>query len=232
MKNVLIILFVFASINIQAQTNIKKETAFNDQSIDVDLDFASGIEIITWDQPTIRVVAEVKTQDPKYTDLFSVELNEENQTLFITSNSKEVLKAYQKDQGLSDTGVIYTNGLDLEFNYQLMVPKDVKLNISSITGEIITDYIKGDITIDLVNGNIKIKQFDGDLKLDTVNGTLELPGKNSSVIAKTVSGRIETTGDLGFNRQKNFIGEEVSFENKSSQNSMDLNTVTGTIVLN
>ncbi|MGM0934872.1 MAG: hypothetical protein ACQEWD_15660, partial [Bacteroidota bacterium] len=229
---VLIILFVFASINIQAQKNIKKETAFNDQTIDVDLDFASSIEIITWDQPTIQVVAKVKTQDPKYTELFRVELREENHTVFITSNSKDVLQAYQKDQELPDIGVIYTNGLDHEFNYQLMVPKNVKLNISSITGEIISNYVKGNIAVDLVNGNIKIKQFEGDLKLDTVNGRIELPGKDSSVIAKTVIGRIETTEELAFHHKENFIGEEVSLENESSQNSMELNTVNGTIVLN
>lgn len=232
MKNVLIILFVFASINIQAQKNIKKETAFNDQTIDVDLDFASSIEIITWDQPTIQVVAVVKTQDPKYTELFRVELKEEKHTVFITSNSKYVMKAYQKDQELPDIGVIYTNGLDHEFNYQLMVPKNVKLNISSITGEIISDYVKGNIAIDLVNGNIKIKQFEGDLKLDTVNGRIELPGKDSSVIAKTVIGRIETTEELAFHHKENFIGEEVSLENENSQNSIQLNTVNGTIVLN
>lgn len=232
MKKVLLILIAFASFNMQAQKNIEKETPFKNQIINVDLDFASSIEIITWDEPTIQVKAVIKTQDPKYTDLFDIEFKETNQALSITSNSKDVFKAYQEDRELPDIGVIYSQGLDHEFNYQLMVPKDVKLNISSITGDISSDYVNGEITVDLVSGNIQIREFDGNLNLDTVNGRIELPGNDSSLVAKTVIGKIQTTGELAIVRKEKFIGQEISLKNENSQNTMRLNTVNGTIVIN
>lgn len=216
----------------QAQKNIEKEAPFSNQIIDVDLDFASSIEITTWDQPTIQVKAVIKTQDPKYTELFDIKFKDDNHTLFITSNSKDVFKAYQDDHDLPDIGVIYSQGLDHQFNYQLMVPKDVKLNISSITGDISSDYVNGEISVDLVSGNIQIEEFDGNLNLDTVNGRIELPGNDSSMVAKTVVGKIQTTPELAVVRKEKFIGQEISLKNENAQNSMRLNTVNGYIVIN
>jgi len=232
MKNLLLILIAFASFNIQAQKNIEKEAPFNNQVIDVDLDFASSIEIITWDEPTIQVKAAIKTQDPKYTELFEIEFRDANHTLYITSNSKDVFKAYQEDRELPDVGIIYSQGLDHEFNYQLMVPKGVKLNLSSITGDISSEYLSGEIKVDLVSGNIKIQEFDGNLNSDTVNGRIELPGNDSSLVAKTVIGQIQTTGELAVIRKEKFIGQEISLKNDNSKNSMRLNTVNGTIIIN
>lgn len=232
MTNFLITLLTFASISLHAQKKIQKEIEYDDQSVEVELDFASSIELISWDNPKIQIIADIQTENEKYTDLFRLGVENRGNELKIGSNSKEIFEAYQEDQDLEDKKVIYSKGLDHEFRYKIYIPKNIKLDISSITGTIASDYLEGVIKAHLINGDIVIKKFKGDLKLDTVNGKMELPAENASVKARTVMGKIHTNSDLAFTRKDKFMGEEVELQVENTQNLLDLHTVNGQIILN
>lgn len=232
MTNFLIAFLTLTVFNMQGQKHFEKEIAYKEQSVEVELNFASSIEIISWDRADIKIQADVSTNDEKYTDLFRLDVEESTGMLKISSNSKELFEAYQEDRNMSDSGVIFSKGMDHEFNYKLYLPKNIKLNISSITGNINADYLEGNITADLVSGDIKIKKFNGNLKLTTVNGRMELPGNNTSVKAKTVIGNIQASEELAFTRKDKFLGEEIEFLNKSSKNSLELHSVSGEIIIN
>lgn len=223
MKKLSLILFVFIGLNVQAQKQLEKEVAYSGQQVEAELTFASDIQMKTWKKSAIKIVASVKTEDDKYTEMYELEVNSSDSKIEIGSNSKEIFEAHREEH--STWGV----DLDHEFNYTLYVPEGVKLKLTSITGSVASEFLKGDFRIELVTGNVDIEKFKGNLDLNTVTGKLDLPVKDSSYSAKTVMGSIH--GDPGAERKKGFIGEEVIRELGNSENKLTLATVTGDIYL-
>lgn len=225
MKELALILFVFAALTAQAQRNVEKEVAYKDQPVEVDLAFASEIEMKTWNRKLIKIEATVQTEDEKYTEMYQLEINASDSKITIGSNTKEIFEAHRK----ANSG--WNNDLEHEFNYTLFIPEGVKLELSSVTGSVTSQFLEGDIKIDLVTGDINIEKFKGDLDLKSVTGKIDLPVKDSSYSAKTVMGSIHGNQDPQAERKSKFVGEEVNRDFEGSQNRLTLNTVTGDIYL-
>lgn len=225
MKKLALILFVILGFTAQAQRNLEKEVAFKDQSVEVDLAFASEIEMKTWNRQLIRIEASVQTEDEKYTEMYELEINASDSKIIIGSNTKEIFETHRK----ATSG--WHNDLEHEFNYTLFVPEGVKLELSSVTGSVSSQFLQGDIRIDLVTGDINIEKFKGELDLKSVTGKIDLPVNGSSYSAKTVMGTIHGNEDPKAERKSKFVGEEVNRDLQDSQNRLTLNTVTGDIYL-
>ncbi len=226
MKKISLILFVVIGLNVQAQRSLEKELAYRDQKVEVDLTFASNIEVKTWNKSTIKVEASVETEDKKYTEMYDLEVRSNSSKIEIGSNAKELFRAHRKEHDKDHSD------LEHQFNYTLFVPEDVKMDLSSVTGSVISQFLQGDIKIDLVTGNINIEKFQGHLDLKSVTGKINLPVKESSYSAKTVMGTIHGNPDPEAERRSKFIGEEVIKDLNGSKNRLTLNTVTGDIYLN
>lgn len=232
MNKFIIALLTFASLTLQAQKKIQKEVAYANQPLEMELNFASNIEIKTWDQATIKVEATVETNDEKYTDLFDLNIKNDPSKIEIESNSKEIFKAYRKDKkDENDLAVIYTKGLDHQFNYILYLPKNVQLELSSITGNVTSEFLRGDITVEVISGDIDVKNYSGDLKLKSISGDIDLLYKDASLVAETLTGDIHTGAKLKVDRKEKLVGKEVSIASNNS-NSLSLNTISGDIYLN
>ncbi len=231
MKNLIIALLFCTSISLQAQKTIEKNIEYEGQPVEIELDFASSIEVVSWDKPTIQIIANISTEDEKYTALYALNVERNGSLINVSSNSKEIFKAYQKEQGKQGLSVLYTNALKHQFDYKLYLPKGIKVDISSITGNISSEFFQGNINADLVNGDISIRKFKGNLKLETVNGKIELPSENTSISAKTVTGKIHIDSKLNNFRKEKFIGEELELVAASTSNSLNLQTVSGDIFL-
>lgn len=223
MKNLSLLLIVLFCLNVQAQKKVEKEVAYQGQQVVVDLDFASDIEMRSWKNPAIKVVASVKSEDEKYTDMYELEVNSGDSKIEIGSNSADLLQAYHDEFGQG-------NDLEQEINYILFVPEGVHLELSSITGSVTSEFLQGDIKIELVVGNVDIEKFKGNLDLNSVTGKIKLPVKDSSYKAKTVMGNIHGN-DPAAETSKGFVGQEVVRDLKNSDNQLTLSTVTGDIYL-
>ncbi len=229
MKNLIIAVIAFATLTLQAQKKIQKEINYKDQSVEMEFAFASGIEIKSWDKPTIRIEAIAETNDEKYTDMFELKLQKDASKIKVSSNSGDIFKAYQKEkEGLA---MLYDKSLDHEFKYILFLPKNVRLDISSITGSIASEFVQGNITAELISGDIDIKEYKGDLKLKTISGEINLNYMDSSLIAKTITGDIHTNNSQKLIRKNKLVGEEVSIQLGYTQNSLTLHTISGDIYL-
>lgn len=225
MKNLSILLVLLISLNVQAQKKVEKEVSYGGQQVVVDLDFASDIEMKTWKKSAIKIVASVKTEEEKYTEMYELEVNSNDSRIEIGSNSKELFEAHKDENGG------WNNDLDHEFNYTLFVPEGVELELSSITGNVTSESLQGDIKIELVVGNVDIRKFSGSLELSSVTGKINLPVKDSSYTAKTVMGNIHGN-DPAAEKKKGFIGQEVIKDLSNARNQLTLSTVTGDIFLN
>jgi len=235
MKNsILIVLVGFISFSMNAQKVIEKTFDYNNQYIDLDVNFASSIEVKTWDKSQVYFKAHIYTEDAQFQDFYKLNIEEEATTISITSEAEGVFKAYRKDCLQKNPGKkrnCYNTGDLTAFNYILYVPKNAKFKISSINGDLKSEVIEGDFTADLINGNIDIKKYAGKLSLSTINGEIDLRMQNTKLVAETIHGDIYADEKLMFNYTDRNVGQKISGQVAAGKNSLRLNTINGNMYL-
>ena len=235
MKNTaIIILLGFVGFTANAQRVIEKNINYKDQLINVEVPFASDIQLETWDKPEVYIKANLTTEDGKYLDLYELNVQETSAKIEIISKPEAVFKAYQDDNKMRNNSindnVILTNG-KYEFNYIIYVPEGADVTLSSINGNVSSEVIKGDFTADLINGDIDIKKHSGNLELKTINGEIDVSLKDSNVKAETIHGNIYADKNLEFISDKRMIGQHIESKNKNGSNNLVLNTINGNMYL-
>ena len=201
MKNLLILLAIFFILPVSAQKIIEKTIKYNDQSIDLDVRFASKIQVKTWDKNTVYFKADIYTKDGKYLDLYKVNIDEGSRTISIDSDTEALLKQFWEDRKKKYPGkkrYYYNSDEWYEFNYVLYVPKNATFKVSSINGDLVSDVIEGDFTADLINGDIDIATYKGDLDLKTINGEIDIKMIDADLVAETIHGDIFADEKLKF----------------------------------
>ena len=244
MKNVLFtLLLVAASFTANAQRVIEKNIDYNNQLINVEVPFASEIELKTWDKSEIYVKANLTTDEGKYLDLYELDIDETNNKINIVSKAEALFKKYQEDykktykeknkegSTIISGDVIIHDGMKYKFDYVIYIPEGAEIKLNSINGNLKSEVIKGDFTAELINGNIDIKEYSGDLKLSTINGEINLAVGDSHMTAETIHGNIYADEKLEFTSEDRMIGQEIESKNRNSPNSLQLSTINGNMYL-
>lgn len=222
------------SLTINAQKIIEKNIDFKNQYIDVDLKFASEIEVKTWDKNTVYFKADISIKEGKFMDAYKLEVKETSNTINIISEAEGVFKKFQDEWNANNRDKkrrYYNSGDWYDFNYVLYVPRNAKFKVSSINGDLTSDVIEGDFTADLINGNINIKTYSGNLSLTTINGEIDLKMVNSNLIAETIHGDIYADEKLKFNSEDRHVGQKISGQIAEGKNKLRLNTINGNMYL-
>ncbi|MGY5846150.1 hypothetical protein ACW6QP_01925 [Salegentibacter sp. HM20] len=231
MKTIFTLCLLCLSLSLQAQKLIEKEIDYSGEQVNLNLKFASEIELTVTDEAKIKLKAWLKTSHEHYTEMIDLEISEETGEINISSNTQEVFQAFQDNELQIEGGLLYTNNLDHEFIYQIQVPKHIKLAVSSITANISSPYFTGELTTDLFSGDIYIENFEGVLALNTVSGNIEIPVLNSSIQANTIVGNIEVDKEFDYALQEKFVGKELKLSNANYTNSAKIKSVNGLIKL-
>ncbi len=235
MRNIgITFLLGFISLTINAQKIIEKNIAYKNQTINLDVKFASEIEVKTWDKPTVYFKADIYTLNGKYLDYYSLDIDEGTNTINITSEAEPVFKKLQDEWNTDHPNRknrYYNSGDWYEFNYVLYAPKNAKFKISSINGSLKSEFIEGDFTVDLINGDIDIKKYAGNLDLSTINGEIDLPMRNTSLTAETIHGEIYADEKLKFTTTDRHVGQKIAGTTSNATNSLRLNTINGNMYL-
>ena len=229
MKNLFMLLFLLTSLGLTAQKELKKEIDYNNELVQVDLKFASDIQIKTWDKSIIQVEASVEFKEEEYYEMFDLTISSDESRIEISSNSEDIFETHHEN---NRSIINYSDAPDHEFNYTLYVPKGVDLKVSSITANVTSDFLQGNIAVNLVSGDINIKKYSGDLELKSVAGKIDVNYTDASLKAKTLTGKIYTREELKLEKKKKFIGQEIENELANTANSLTLDTVSGDIYLN
>ena len=163
-----------------------------------------------------------------------MDVNETNNSITITSNTKALFKAYQDwwdtQVGNGEKRHYYTNDRYI-FSYVLYVPKNTTFKVSSINGDLNSEIIEGDFTADLINGNIDIKKYSGDMDLKTINGEIDLVMKNSHLVAETIHGSIYADEKLELKVTDRYVGQKVEGRFDNGAHRLRLNTINGNMYL-
>ena len=235
MKNSFILIITgLISLGINAQKTIEKNIDYKNQYIDVDLKFASEIEVKTWDKSTVYFKADITTKEGKYLDAYELIVDEGSSSITIESKAEPIFKKFQdqwNNENSDKKRRYYNTGDWYEFNYVLYVPKNARFKVSSINGHLISEVIEGNFTADLINGDIEIKEYSGDLDLSTINGEIDLKMFNTTMVAETIHGNIYADDKLKFSVSDRHVGQKVEGRFDNASNSLRLNTINGNMYL-
>ena len=226
-------LILFISCTLIGQKVIEKNIDYTDQSIDVEVRFATEITVKTWGKPSIYFKADITTEDGKFLDHYTLDIDESPRRVSIESKPESIFEQFREDWKKHNPGKKrrYYSGEEYEFNYTLYVPKGVDLTISSINGHLNAETIEGTFTADLINGDIEIAKYSGHLDLKTINGEIDLKMDNAEITAETIHGDIYADESLDFHTSNRHVGQKISGKTGSASNHLRLNTINGNMYL-
>ncbi|SHG75419.1 hypothetical protein [Flagellimonas flava] len=222
------------SLSLQGQKIIEKNIAYSNQTVDLDVKFASDIEVKTWDKSTVYFKAEIFVKEEGYQDLYRLDVRENSSTISISSDADALLKAlhklWEKEDSNGRRRHYITSDL-YEFNYVLYVPKKARFTVSSINGDLRSELIQGEFTADLINGNIDIKKYNGNMDLKTINGEIDLVIRDSRLYAETIHGLIYADEDLNLKVTDRHVGQKVEGNLGNATYRLKLDTINGNMYL-
>jgi hypothetical protein len=236
MKNLksVVLLFVLTINSVQAQKVIEKNLDYKNQYIDIEVKFASTIEVKTWEKSSVYFKADLYTKNGKFIDLYKLHIDENTNKISINSEAMPVFKATREDclkNYPHQKSRCYNTGDLYEFNYVIYIPKNARFKISSINGNLKSELIEGEFTANLINGDIDIVKYAGDLNLKTINGEIDLKIINTSLVAETIHGDIYADEKLKFTSTNRHVGQKISGRTANGENSLRLNTINGNMYL-
>lgn len=233
-KLTIIIVMGLISLSANAQKVIEKNIDYKNQFIDVEVKFASLIEVKTWDKSTVYFKASIYAEDPQFQELYNLHIEENSGSIRIESEAEPVFKAYRKECLKKNTKTkrnCYNTGDLTEFNYVIYIPKNAKFKISSINGHLKSEVIEGEFEADLINGDIEIAKYSGELDLSTINGVIDLKMINANLVAETIHGDIYADEKLKFTSTDRHVGQKISGSLGKASNRLRLNTINGNMYL-
>ncbi len=235
MKKFIYTLFLgLTLISLNAQKVVEKTFNYSNQFIDLDVKFASDIEVKTWDKSTVYFKADITTEDGKFLDLYKLDIDENSSSISITSEAEALFKAFydewNKNAPEGKKRYYHTNDT-YKFDYVLYVPKNAEFKVSSINGDLKAGIIEGDFTADLINGNIDIEKYEGNMDLKTINGEIDLVMNNSRLVAETIHGNIYADEKLDLKVTDRHVGQKVEGSFDNARYRLELNTINGNMYL-
>ncbi len=237
-------LFLFIGLlltfgNLVAQKKITKNTkasAINE--VFVHVKFADKIEIKNWNKNEISVEATININDNKDNNFFSLKEDKTGSTYTIKSDYGSLFKKHKKGVTITHGGDgcngynHCTNHNKMDINYVVYVPKNMKLKVKSISGNVDALAYNGQLTLDLISGNINVKKHSKTMNLKTISGDIDVVVSDAEFKAETLTGTVYSDLDIDFSKnKKNSYGNKIVGTIKNGAASLKLKTISGDIFL-
>ncbi|AXT52184.1 hypothetical protein D1818_15565 [Aquimarina sp. BL5] len=221
------------AFQLNAQKVIEKEITTSADRIKVEFKFAQDIAIKTWDKSTVYLKAEVSINDGEFDNYFDLKIDNSSSMLDIESSYGDLFEKRKKEKGSNrKNNWGPCNNMDINANYTLYLPKNAKLLVKSISGNVASENYQGELEIDIISGDIDIKKYQGDLNLKTISGTIDIHIAKSKLKAETVTGMIYSDKELEFDQGKNrIVGSKVTGTFGDTKSELALQTVSGDIFI-
>jgi len=222
---------------------IEKEFSVNANS-NFKLENINGsVEIVSWQEPTIKVIAEISADNQTSFDRVEVKITQSGETVRVVTD-------YESDSNWKNN-----NNNNVQVTYKVWLPRDTNLSdIELVNGGLTIENISGEVNAELVNGSVKATGLSNDSNINTVNGSIKvyyqaqsddlnkinietvngsiklyLPSDfNARLNIETMHGSIKT--DFGLQSEKDtFIGHSLEGDIGSGGTNISLETVNGSV---
>ncbi len=191
------------------------------QRVHLDFEFATTIDVKTWDEPRVLVKASASVNEGRDDEAYELTAANDGDVLRFVSRLRDKEKLFRRmDSARHLDGITY-NGKDLKIKeyYQVYVPRNVQLSLKTTLGSSTIEHNNGPLAVETVVGNI-------DLRCAT--------SQPADITAKTVTGGMYT--NLPFeNKTKKGLprlaGEESQIQINGGGVPIALETVTGDVTI-
>ncbi|WP_083139552.1 DUF4097 family beta strand repeat-containing protein [Polaribacter reichenbachii] len=233
MKSLYLFIGLLLTINnLSAQKKVTENTSSNHiNDVYVHLKFANNIIVKNWNKDEISVEATVNLDDNKHNDYFSFKAENIGDTYKIASDYGEYFKKHRSYINCNDDSNSTSKYQNI-VNYVIHVPKNIKLKVKSISGDVETENFQGDLNLDLISGNITVKKHSNEMQLKTISGDIDIYIADAKLEAKTLTGGVYSDLEIDFDKhkKKGFGSKIVTTINKGTA-FLKLNTISGDIYL-
>jgi len=224
MKHLLYIVLLLAAGGPAAwgQKKVQKELPLKaGQRVQLDFEFATTIDVKTWDEPRVLVRASARVNEGLDDEAYELTASTANGVLRFVSSLRDKEKLFRRldsagrFEGITENG----KGLKIKEYYEVYVPRNAQLSLKTTLG------------------SSKIEHNNGPLAVETVTGNIDLyfaATQPADITAKTVTGSMYT--DLPFQPQKSkglprLAGEESQIQMNGGGVPIALETVTGDVMI-
>ncbi len=121
---------------------------------------------------------------------------------------------------------ISTEGRDYIVNYEIVVPKDFRVTVANVNGNVTVDSISNSVSVVLVNGQVALKEIVGSATVAVTNGRIDsnmmLPlngSATSTVVNGDINLSIPRTTSAGFSA--NVVNGTISVSNLDIENQQN-----------
>lgn len=197
MKRLVIFVMTFVFGIITAQTQINKSfPATKNQSISLKFDYPQLIKISTWDKNEVQISGTVKINDNENNEAFQIKESKEGNSLVIEGNvsgidnlprritvhnrnekltfkTKEDYQQYCKANNATFNTM--SNGVDMNIELEIKVPKSLKTQIEAKYGLVEVKNFDGEISVNATYGGIDatiLEKNIGKLSAETYYGQI------------------------------------------------------------
>ncbi len=144
------------------------------QELSLNFKFADQITVTTWDKNEVYVKATISINDNKNNDNFKLELNKLSTGIEIESEIENMESLRTRKKIVDDDGSTITyNSVNMDLYFEVKVPKNVRLEIETISGDIEIKGVLGKMDINTISGFIDLslpEKHNADLNLSTITG--------------------------------------------------------------
>lgn len=211
-------LLVLSSVSAQAKQSVDEKMAA-DPNGSVEIEHQNGrAKVIGWDKSEVSVVGELGDN----TEEFQFERNGSSIVIHVKAKKNRSWGNWGSNDG--DNGDYLT----------IHVPKNSKVEYTSVNADVDVNNIHGGLSVTVVNGNMDIEDLSGRIRLQSVNGDIDADKLNGDLAIETVNGDID-------GKQMNTQGSENELkvstvngdiEMESNSTEVEAETVNGSIELN
>lgn len=229
-KTIISLILIFISSIAFNQTIVEKTINVKSQEkVNLDFNFADEIKISGWDKNEIYVKASVSINDNEDNDAFKMEAIENASSISFISdveNMKKISKnrVIVKKSKNGERTITYNDGwyIDMDIYFEVFVPKSMKIDIQTISGNIILTNALGELEIETISGFIDLSIAEN---------------TKASIKTSTISGGVYSDHDIqisrkpGDNKYHMVIGRSPNFDLNGGGRSIKLETISGDIYI-
>jgi hypothetical protein len=231
------LLLTFSNLSAQKKVTANERSAGIDD-VYVHVKFADNIEIKQWNKKEISVEATVNINDNEHNDYFSLKTDKIGSTFTVKSDYGDFFKKHgnrnyyssDNDDEEDDDRCRCNNKLDIL--YVIYVPKNMSLEVKSISGNAQIESYVGTLNLDFISGDIDVKKHSKNMRLKTISGDIDVYVSDAYFEAKTLSGGIYSDLDIDFSQsKKRNNSRNIRATIKNGEATLKLSTISGDIFL-
>lgn len=193
------LLFIIATVCVQAQTKVVEKTLVvpANKKIDLKLKFGDNIKITAWDKKDAAVKVSYEINSGKLNDALLLKFDSDNNSARVDVDLDTELLQQGKEEDCPESNnkgfSTYNNGKGSyncsTINYEIFVPRDA------------------DLTVETINGDIELRGLTGPVHAKSISGFVDMnwpEKKGAEVSLRTITGEVYSDVAINLkNKEKN-----------------------------